>query len=133
MPLPEDKRKLAGKVYANVKIFRPTIYNRETGEWVPNPDPRPDLKELYDMGMLRKEQLVHGKYYGGYCRNAEVARWNAEEQMFSHVRHKFGSAFEEDIAHPADDHGYDVFVPVAEVTPTPAEEVVEGFSEQQST
>src|ERR1700730_14183694 len=39
--------------------------------------------------ILPRDQLNHERYYKGRCRNATVARWNAEEQRFYHWREKF--------------------------------------------
>lgn len=105
--------KKANKIYARLPLWR-------GGE-------RADLSPFYSEGLLKKEQLEHGKYYIGACRNARVARWNAAEQTFRHVRHKFGNVFEEDIPHPADCNGFDVFACVEETTPTTSEIVTEGF------
>lgn len=65
---------------------------------------------------MDKSELKHGAYYFGRCRNACVARWNAEEQQFYHWRTKFGSRFVETIKHPDDDRVFDVFVAKEEVT-----------------
>jgi hypothetical protein len=59
---------------------------------------------------IPKKDLVHGAYYRGRCRNALIARWDANEQKFKHWRTKFGSTFIERICHPEDDQVYDVFV-----------------------
>jgi len=59
---------------------------------------------------ILKENLEHGAYYKGRCRNAGIARWNAETQKFYHWRHKFGQWFIEEIRCPEDDQIYDVFV-----------------------
>lgn len=58
---------------------------------------------------IPKEQLIHGFYYKGQCRNATVARWNGEEQKFIHFRTKFGQMFLEEICCPEDDALWDVF------------------------
>jgi hypothetical protein len=59
---------------------------------------------------IAKVDLVHGSYYHGRCRNATVARWSADDQLFYHWRTKFGSNFVESIKHPEDDDIFDVFV-----------------------
>lgn len=61
--------------------------------------------------MLNKNELEHGKYYNGKCRNANIARWNGDEGVFYHWRTKFESVFIETIKHPEDDDIYDVFIP----------------------
>ncbi len=59
---------------------------------------------------VKKEDLIHGEYYLGHCRNAIVARWNGEEGIFYHWRTKFGHSFIETIHCPEDEQYYDVFV-----------------------
>ena len=61
--------------------------------------------------MIAKKDLIHGQYYKGHCRNAEVARWNENDNKFYHWRFKFGHTFLEEIKHPDDEKYYDVFVP----------------------
>jgi hypothetical protein len=66
--------------------------------------------------ILPKEQLVHGRYYKGRCRNATIARWNAESQRFAYWRVKFDQIFVEALQHPADDPpSIDVFRVVDEL------------------
>ncbi len=67
------------------------------------------------MNTLAKDQLVHGKYYEGTCRNATLARWNIERNRFFHWRVKFGHHFVEAICHPDDEQHYDVFLANREV------------------
>jgi hypothetical protein len=59
---------------------------------------------------IKKEDLIHGNYYYGGCRNATVARWDAINQVFTHWRNKFGHRFVEEIRCPEDDKTFDVFV-----------------------
>ena len=66
---------------------------------------------------MDKSDLVHGEYYSGQCRNATVARWNAEHQCFIHWRTKFGFTFLETIKHPDDDQVYDVFLVEKRIDP----------------
>ena len=68
-----------------------------------------DLHAAYGMGLIPKHELVHGQWYLGACRNAKQARWNAEKQKFEYLRTKFGSTFWDEIEHPEDDRGYDLF------------------------
>lgn len=60
----------------------------------------PDLKDQY--------------YYRGECRNSEWALWDAPSQKFYYIRYKFGDSFKEEIEHPDNDRGYDVFFPLQE-------------------
>ena len=59
---------------------------------------------------ISKENLEHGAYYSGQCRNASVARWNDETQVFIYWRTKFNNTYLEEIKHPDDDKFFDVFV-----------------------
>lgn len=61
--------------------------------------------------VVAKNHLIHGAHYKGECRNAEVARWDAERGKFVYWRHKWGQRFTEEICHPYDDKVYDVFTP----------------------
>jgi hypothetical protein len=66
---------------------------------------------------LPLEQLVHGAYYRGKCRNAHVARWNAETQKFIYMREKFRRVFPEEIGYwiaaKPGEHRFDEFKPYA--------------------
>lgn len=78
----------------------------------PKPITAKVMAEAYKLGMIKKEDLINGKKYFGTCRNASEAIWNSEKQRFTYIRTKFGSSFEEDINHPEDDNGFDLFVPI---------------------
>jgi len=70
---------------------------------------------------MRKSDLEDGEYYFGDCRNASCARWSASDQEFTYMRTKFRTRFPEQISHPEDFHGSDVFVPYFKCYPTPAD------------
>jgi hypothetical protein len=81
-------------------------------------DPTPEqMDAAYAAGLLRKDQLEHGRYYAGRCRNANVARWHATAQCFVHWREKFGNRFLERIKHPVDENYFDVFLPIEVARP----------------
>lgn len=98
------------------------------GGWmrVPKPVDAAWLQGAEAAGLLPKSALKDGDYYLGRCRNARVARWDAGRGVFVYMREKFGSRFPEDIKHPEDDDGFDLFLPVAEVEPLPLEVVPPG-------
>ena len=73
------------------------------------------LETAYERGMIPKAKLEHLHVYGGCCRNADWAVWNAETQRFTYLRDKWGLLFTETIRHPEDDNGFDIFVPTIEV------------------
>ena len=64
---------------------------------------------------ISKSELIVGKTYPGYCRNASRATWDGNK--FHYQKHKFGIEYEETINHFEDDNksGVDVFVPVKEI------------------
>lgn len=84
------------------------------------------LEQAYALGLLRKEDLTDGALYYGWCRNASQARWDAARSRFVYRRTKFGSSFDEDIVHPVDDEGFDVFAVVAPVAAEAASAPPEG-------
>lgn len=73
-------------------------------------------QEALLMGLIPKQDLVDGAVYRGYCRNAEFATWHADEGVFIYTRIKFDSEFEEEIHHPEDDDGHDIFIPIERST-----------------
>ena len=64
---------------------------------------------------IPKSELVNGSYYDGLCRNASLARWDAENNVFWHWRTKLGTKFTENIHHPEDDDGHDLFYPLKRI------------------
>lgn len=71
---------------------------------------------------IPKEELIHGKYYKGHCRNATVARWDDNRQRFFYWRQKFLDRWVESIDCPGDDTGFDLFYPT-NVLENPKEEI----------
>jgi hypothetical protein len=82
-----------------------------------------EAMEAQGFHLLRKEELKDGLYYYGHCRNASVAKWNAEKQLFTYMRTKFCDRFPEDIDPYFIDNGYDQFYPYYETTPTKEQEI----------
>lgn len=89
-----------------------------------NPTPE-QLALAYAQGLLRKEQMLHGAYYRGHCRNTEVARWHAPGAVFVYWRSKFGHRFLECISHPEDEKHMDVFLATECVEEPKPQEIVE--------
>ena len=85
------------------------IYNKMGRGWEKTVT---NLKHVYLDGMIAKKDLVDGAIYLGHCRNAGYAQWNAGLGKFEYIRHKFGCEFIDEIEHPEDDRGYDIFVPI---------------------
>jgi Rad3-related DNA helicase len=65
--------------------------------------------------VIPKSELKDGVYYLGSCRNSDVAVWDETHQLFWYMRTKFGDTFHENIRHPEDDDGFDLFIPVTVV------------------
>jgi len=79
------------------------------------------MYESYE-AKIAKQNLIHGAYYAGSCRNASEARWNDDKQVFVHWRTKFNHTFLEEIKHPEDDQLFDVFV-VEHILENPSKEI----------
>lgn len=71
------------------------------------------IPNLIEWGAIPKHQLIIGKTYKGYCRNASEAIWLGDK--FEYDRYKFGMTFKETINHFEDDNGYDLFVPYEKI------------------
>ena len=104
------------KSWDNLKPFRcliniPTLYVVKDIPW------EYFVQRLIECGAIPKKNLIDGKKYIGDCRNAHIATWNEEKQVFTYRRRKFGYEYDEDINHFEDDNGYDLFVPVWEYEP----------------
>jgi hypothetical protein len=76
-----------------------------------NPVKPEELEQAYKDGMIKKADLKDGATYKGHCRNATEAVWHADKNCFTYQRTKFGHTFPEDIFHPEDDDGFDIFPP----------------------
>jgi hypothetical protein len=72
---------------------------------------------------IAKADLVDGVYYEGDCRNASVAVWDAENNVFWYNRYKFGGYFYEAINHPENDDGHDLFYPYGVTEPKELQKV----------
>lgn len=85
-----------------------------------------DLQEYYDKGVIPKEQLEHGAYYRGICRNSTVARWNAYTEEMWYMRYKFGWR-KDKINYISDDDGFDLFLALDKLplSQVPKESIIE--------
>ena len=81
---------------------------------VPEEEYKLYVEKLISCGAIPKKDLVPGKKYIGYCRNARVATWDGEK--FTYPRTKFWYEYDEEINHFEDDDGYDLFITVWEYT-----------------
>ena len=113
-----EKLKLKAVREEMIKKYWDNLPRFERADQVP-PIPRVDeieYKEFYvpkliSAGAIPKKDLVDGQYYYGDYRNAEVGKWNAEENVFEHWRYKFG--YRKDTCnHFEDDDGFALFTPI---------------------
>jgi hypothetical protein len=94
------------------------IFNEDNIWYIHLPKPIPgDLYiELYKKGIIPKKNLLKNHYYFGKCRNGRVAMWNGYE--FIYMRQEMNKSYHpEEINHIEDDNGFDLFIPLKEVTP----------------
>ena len=80
---------------------------------------------------VRKSDLVDGSYYFGVCRNSSCAQWSAAKDCFVYLRTKFNAKFEEEINHPEDDDGFDLFVPFFRCYPSKEDLVLGDIDENE--
>jgi hypothetical protein len=97
----------------NQHIDTPELLARHIYRQIPKDWDRATLPNLYQLGLIPKENLIHNQSYIGHCRNASTAIWNKDTQEFTYQRTKYNFTFPETIKHPEDDIGFDIFVPVA--------------------
>jgi hypothetical protein len=66
--------------------------------------------------MIPKNEMKDGAWYTGFCRNANMAKWDGTRQKFVYLRYKFGY-IKDDIEHFEDvaKDRLDGFVPLTEV------------------
>jgi len=69
------------------------------------------VPKLIAAGAIPKADLVDGQFYYGEYRNANIGKWNAEENVFEHWRYKFRFCLDT-CNHFEDDNGFALFVPI---------------------
>lgn len=81
---------------------------------IPNPITNDWIENATKAQIIFKESLKKDKFYYGRCRNASIAKWNG--QQFIYIRQKFNNRFKENINHFEDDNGFDLFIPLFEIS-----------------
>jgi hypothetical protein len=95
--------------------IRDYLYNFYKENEIPHNVPRDyNVNDWYDKGVIRGEDLKHGKYYIGKCRNAVIGRWDANKQVMWHMRYKFGF-YADNVNYLDNDNGFDLFVAIKEI------------------
>lgn len=72
--------------------------------------------ELNGVKMIPKAEMKPGVYYKGYCRNANMAKWDERKNKFVYIRYKF-DYYMDTIEHFEDvkETRADGFIPIEEV------------------
>jgi len=81
----------------------------------PKPVTAEIIKQYHDAGVISKSELIDGSFYWGLCRNAPMARWDSQKQVFWYIRDKWHDTYAECINTIEDDNGYDLFLPFKKV------------------
>lgn len=80
------------------------------------PNSPESVTQAIEAGMIPLKDLIDGRWYIGYCRNALMVKWDAKAQEFVYKRYKFGSEFEDTVPHPeTQNDNSDIFVPIEEL------------------
>lgn len=79
-----------------------------------------ELDKLELFGMIPADRLEDRAYYQGICRNTNVAKWvkdsrDPSKSCFYYIREKHESFYVENINHPSNDTGFDLFVPLRKI------------------
>jgi hypothetical protein len=82
---------------------------------LPNPLTDFYIGRLIELGAIPKDKLEDDVWYYGDTRNANVAQWDAKNELFIHWRYKFGW-MKDDVKHFQDDNGFALFVPIRKAT-----------------
>jgi hypothetical protein len=78
---------------------------------LPNPLTQFYIDKLIQLGAIPLKDLKDGQWYYGDYRNAELARWNEKDQVFDHLRYKFGYRWDT-CKHFQNDDGFALFTPI---------------------
>jgi hypothetical protein len=83
---------------------------------LPNPLTPFYIERLIQLGAIPITDLIHGQWYYGNYRNANLADWDSQNQVFHHLRYKF--RYRWDICkHFQHDDGLALFTPLRLATP----------------
>ena len=115
LKLKEERGAKMKKYWMNL----PKIEKLEDVPTIPHVDEK-EYREFYvpkliAAGAIPKADLVNNQFYYGEYRNANVGKWNAEENVFEHWRYKFGFRLDT-CNHFEDDNVFALFVPIALAT-----------------
>lgn len=103
----------------DLKIKALIVYKTFFNGWLNSPTKDDVFKNGVSLGLIPKADLIDGHKYYGRCRHSDTAVWSSEKGRFVYQRTKMFSVFDEEIAHPEDDEGYDIFAPVKDITDEP--------------
>jgi hypothetical protein len=83
---------------------------------LPNPLTPYYIERLIQLGAIPLIDLVDGQWYYGDYRNANLAKWDSQEQVFHHLRYKFGYRWDT-CNHFENDDRFALFTPLRLATP----------------
>ena len=72
-------------------------------------------KDYYAKGVIRGEDLKHGNYYIGKCRNNHIGRWDATNKVMWYQTYTFGHYVRDNVNYLDNDNGYDLFIALKEI------------------
>lgn len=78
---------------------------------LPNPLTQFYLDRLVQLGAIPLKDLVDGQWYYGDYRNAHLGRWDAHQQVFHHLRYKWGYRWD-NANHFEHDNMFALFTPL---------------------
>lgn len=117
----EDEREQERQAYwTGLKLFVtasdvPTLPNLLTPFYI---------KQLRRLGAIPFANLQHNQWYYGDYLNSELGRWDAVDQVFHHLRYKWGYQWDT-CKHYEQDNGFALFTPIRLATPQEIEAEVE--------
>lgn len=82
------------------------------------------IQQLHRLGAIPLVDLTDGQWYYGDYRNAQFGRWDAQLQVFHHLRYKWGYRWDQ-ANHFEHDSGFALFTPLRPATPQEVKDQVE--------
>lgn len=82
---------------------------------LPNPLTPFYIQRLHELGAIPLKDLQDGQWYYGDYRNADLGRWDAQQQVFHHLRYKWGYRWDT-ANHFEMDNGFALFTPLRPAT-----------------
>ena len=91
---------------------------------LPNPLTPFYIHQLHRLGAIPLKDLQDGQWYYGDYRNSQLGRWDAQLQVFHHLRYKWGYYWDQ-ANHFEHDNGFALFTPLRVANPQEIKEELE--------